>query len=122
MKSIYSSESTHKVSRSNNNLLPGTRTPGLIGLRFPVTLRISYEQNLWVCGENTSLIKYKLSSIHIKHQISVIKYHTSSIIYQVSDIIYRISCIRYQVLYIKYQVSYINYQISIIRYQVSSMK
>ena len=50
VKSIYISESTHKVSRSNNNLeplnwvwalcapppgvLPGSRTLGLIGLRF----------------------------------------------------------------------------------------
>ena len=57
VKSIYISESINKVSRSNNNLeplnwvwalcappgvLPGPRTPGLIGLKRGVYLKAGY--------------------------------------------------------------------------------
>ena len=78
VKSIHISESIHKVSRSNNNLkplnwippppppglLPGSRTPGLIGLRVRTVWIIIRNQSIVSCSyiksidtSNNSLVR-----------------------------------------------------------------
>ena len=69
MKSSYVSESIHKFSRSNNNLerlnesgnLPGSRSPGLIGLRDCFETLEYYIEKKNICFHQILLIKKYLA-------------------------------------------------------------